>query len=193
MYDSDQGFIDHSTQPGLIIIKTNENQNNSNDNNGDNNGPGNPPPINVDPIAIIQVSTDFGIIETNIMFNGSKSYDQDGDELSFFWDFKDGSTSNKKITTHSYKNIGYFNVTLTVEDQKGGSDTINNTIKILPLENHPPQKLNISFESKYLTQKKPMVLKITAEEYDVNDKIKYIINWGDGTTNISEKKLEYIQ
>ena len=188
MYDSDQEFIEHSTQSGQIIIKSNEDQNNDNGNNGNNNGVGNPHLTNNEPIAIIQVSPTIELIGVNITFNASNSFDPDGDNLTFLWDFKDGITSNKKLISHNYKTPGSYDITLTVEDQKGGSDTTIKTIKILPPGNHPPQNLNVSFESIYVTQKEPMILKITAEEYDLQDTIKYIIDWGDGTSTISDKK-----
>ena len=61
-----------------------------------------------------------------ITFNGSGSYDIDGNINSYDWDFGDGATGTGVTTTHAYSSSGNYIATLTVTDNAGatGSDTL---------------------------------------------------------------------
>lgn len=56
---------------------------------------------------------------TDSLFNGSASYDPDGDTLTYLWDFGDGKTAEGQQVTHRYAKPGEFKVTLTVKDSSG--------------------------------------------------------------------------
>jgi PKD repeat protein len=53
------------------------------------------------------------------VFDGSGSSDPDGDKLSYFWDFGDGSTAEGAKVSHSYTKSGVYTVMLTVNDNAG--------------------------------------------------------------------------
>ncbi|TWU20971.1 Microbial collagenase precursor [Novipirellula galeiformis] len=53
-------------------------------------------------------------------FAADASSDQDGDYLSYVWDFGDGNTGTGITTTHRYNSPGNFTCTLTVYDGRGG-------------------------------------------------------------------------
>lgn len=55
-------------------------------------------------------------IDENISFDASETIDIDGDDLSYSWDFGDGTSSIGSIVTHQYTVIGSYWVTLTVSD-----------------------------------------------------------------------------
>ncbi len=66
-----------------------------------------------------------------VLFDGTASADDDGDALSYFWDFGDGSTDTGPSPSHSYADDGTYTVTLTVDDQYFGgrhSDTLTVTV-----------------------------------------------------------------
>jgi hypothetical protein len=57
-----------------------------------------------------------GFVGKEIVFNGSKSSDQNGDPLDFYWDFGDGSSSIEEKASHIYQNPGQYSITLAVFD-----------------------------------------------------------------------------
>jgi PKD repeat protein len=70
------------------------------------------------PVANITSSMNHGGVNDVIVFNGSGSSDPDGDDISYLWDFGDGTTANEEIPEHSFSERGEYTVTLTVEDKK---------------------------------------------------------------------------
>lgn len=59
---------------------------------------------------------------TTIQFDGSASFDPDGDvPLTYNWNFGDGNTGTGATPTHTYASGGLYNVTLVVTDSRGRS------------------------------------------------------------------------
>jgi len=71
--------------------------------------------INTAPIADLG-SNHVCCVDIPAEFNASSSSDADGDDLFYFWDFGDGTTSSEVILDHMYTKSGTYNVTLTVDD-----------------------------------------------------------------------------
>ncbi|RLF34307.1 MAG: hypothetical protein DRM98_00895, partial [Thermoplasmata archaeon] len=74
-----------------------------------------------------------GYMNEEIQFDGSNSYDPDGNIVFYQWDWGDGTTNggpNLKYPTHSYDTPGTYTVTLTVTDDQGktGTDTAEATV-----------------------------------------------------------------
>jgi uncharacterized repeat protein (TIGR02543 family) len=82
------------------------------------------------PNAVIYGGPYSGKVNVEILFDGSRSTDPNGDELKFKWDFGDGNFGEGKSPEHAYKEPGTYTVTLTVEDNTGlsSSDTVKVTI-----------------------------------------------------------------
>jgi PKD repeat protein len=64
-----------------------------------------------------------GTTDYAIQFTGSGSYDPDGVIVSYGWDFGDGNNGSGIQPTHRYSKYGVYNVTLTVTDDDGSTDT----------------------------------------------------------------------
>ena len=62
-----------------------------------------------------------------VVFNGSESFDPDGNIVSLEWDFGDGTGASGPVVNSSYNTAGNYTVTLTVTDNGGAiaMDTAN--------------------------------------------------------------------
>jgi RHS repeat-associated protein len=70
-----------------------------------------------------------------ISFSSAASSDPDGDPVSVSWNFGDGTpTSTEPSPTHAFGATGVFDVTLTVRDSRGGSNTTRVPALISPAE-----------------------------------------------------------
>ncbi len=71
--------------------------------------------INTPPVA--NVGPNFVCCRgVSTSFDASKSFDADGDSLSYHWDFGDGETGEGAKVQHTYKENGTFQVKVTVSD-----------------------------------------------------------------------------
>ena len=80
-----------------------------------------------------------GTVGVAVTFDGTGSNDPDGTIDSYSWDFGDGSTGTGPSPTHTYATAGMFNVTLTVTDNTGASDSAGTSAEIVEqVVNQPP-------------------------------------------------------
>ncbi len=59
-----------------------------------------------------------------------RSWDADGNITSWLWDFGDNTNSTEQNPTHTFTEIGTYTVTLTVTDDKEGSDIQSQTFRV---------------------------------------------------------------
>ncbi|GAB3528714.1 hypothetical protein GCM10027443_07050 [Pontibacter brevis] len=92
------------------------------------------------PIAVATSDKTYGNSPLTVQFNGSGSYDPDGQSISYLWDFGDGTTSTQVNPSHTFTAATTapttFNVTLTVSDPPGTTDQ---TAFAISVNNTPPQ------------------------------------------------------
>jgi beta propeller repeat protein len=72
---------------------------------------------------------------TPVHFDASQTTDDDGDALTFKWDFGDGTTADGAVASHVYADQGLYNVTLFVSDAGGLTRQVPTTATI---SNAPP-------------------------------------------------------
>ncbi|WP_299311689.1 lytic polysaccharide monooxygenase [uncultured Aquimarina sp.] len=63
-----------------------------------------------------------------VNFSAADSYDPNGDPLTYFWDFGDGTTAEGVEISHTYSNLETATVTLTISDgefSSGATETIS--------------------------------------------------------------------
>ena len=87
-----------------------------------------PPVADAGPDQVVNTST--------VTFDGSGSYDPDGNITSWTWFFGDNSTGHGKIAHHTYSNDGEYMVTLNVTDDYGAFDTDTCNVTV---DTHPPK------------------------------------------------------
>ena len=82
-----------------------------------------PPPANRAPTAPLQAPTE-GDINALVPFRATGSTDEDGDALTYHWDFGDGKTATFRFpaATRRYTKIGNYTVRLTVDDGHGNGN-----------------------------------------------------------------------
>lgn len=65
-----------------------------------------------------------------ISFSGSKSWDFDGSLVSYSWNFGDGTTGSGSTISHTYSVVGTYQVSLTVTDNQGLTNTFTDSLII---------------------------------------------------------------
>ncbi len=71
---------------------------------------------NQDPVAVANISKTQAEVNETITFDGSQSYDNDGNITQYMWNFGDGFTSTQPTATHAYSQPNTYNYSLTVTD-----------------------------------------------------------------------------
>jgi PKD repeat protein len=69
-------------------------------------------------------------IGQTVAFDGRASRDPDGDLLTYEWNFGDGGTAAGPTPTHAFSSRGSKTVTLTVRDNRGGSDSDQDAVLV---------------------------------------------------------------
>ena len=83
-----------------------------------------------------QFATTTNAANRTVSLSATDSYDLDGDELTFQWEFGDGTSAAGETATHTYGGTkDAFDVTLTVKDQLGAVG--RSTVKVYP-DNRTP-------------------------------------------------------
>jgi len=88
------------------------------------------PVPNQQPIANFTYYPEKPVVNQSVTFDASSSYDPDGKIMNYEWDFGDGNITNttEEKINHSYSEAGSYEVTLTVKDDDGAT---NSTTKII--------------------------------------------------------------
>lgn len=147
------------------------------------------PTPNARPVADATAGVPYrGFINSNITFNGSRSYDPDSDGriIAYRWNFGDGTNGTGEITTHSYATPGIYNVTLLVTDNDFATDLDTITAQITLGNNPPlvpvlsgPSSSHVGVSSQYT---------VLSSDPD-GDSLQYVIDWGDDQQETSPAVL----
>ncbi len=140
-------------------------------------GPANQPPI---PMGTISKTT--ANINETITFNGSLSFDPDGQITKYEWNFGDGSSSAQAVATHAYAKAGTYTVTLTVTDNQGATGQAVGQVTINGPTNQPPvARAQISPNPALVNQ---TITFDASTSSDPDGQIaQYAWNFGDGTNS----------
>lgn len=134
------------------------------------------------PIANISAPTTANE-ESAVLFDGSSSYDNDGDPLTYRWDFGDGTNGSGITTSHSYVAGGDYTVSLIVNDGKIDSAAATMEISITEI-NDPPVADAGADKSAVVGQQLTFD---AGGSFDSDDGIaSYLWEFGDGNTASSE-------
>ncbi len=102
-----------------------------------------PDPItNLPPTASFSFTPQSGIYPLNVTFNAGSSRDSDGTIVDYAWDFGDGAVASGQVVHHVYTREDRFEVTLTVTDDDGASDSATGELEVFGVA--PP--LNLQYQ-----------------------------------------------
>jgi PKD repeat protein len=90
-----------------------------------------------DPPVAIALVPSTGTVAESILLSSQGTIDPDGDILSYFWNFGDGTNSTEKNPTHIYQSSGTYIVTLKVSDAQY-FDIVSYTITINKADEETP-------------------------------------------------------
>ncbi|RKM90336.1 glycoside hydrolase family 9 protein [Aquimarina sp. AD10] len=99
---------------------------------------------NIAPVANFTATPTAGIAPVTVSFDASTSTDENGDTLTYAWDFGDGNTGVGVTANHIYALIGEYTATLTVSD---GSKTGTSTQVIKVTDGSPVASFTTDAES----------------------------------------------
>jgi hypothetical protein len=96
-----------------------------------------PPPPSANRAPVAKAGPDQIVrVDQVVAFDGSASFDPDGDPLTYLWKFGDGTQLESAIpaATHVYDQPGRYTVTLTVRDRTvSASDSLSVTVNDTPI------------------------------------------------------------
>jgi len=138
---------------------------------------------NSPPVADLSAGESYvGFVKEEVIFDGSNSHDSDGSIVSYAWTFGDGTSGSGVIANHAFQQSGSYIVTLIVTDDDGATDEATSTVLIKEPNRVPllptlkgPQHGHYLIDYQYA---------FNADDPD-NDAVRYLINWGDGSSSIS--------
>lgn len=96
-----------------------------------------PPPPSNNPVASFTYSPVSGDAPLAVTFDGSSSYDPDGNIVAYNWGLGDGTTGTGALVTHTYTRSGHFAVRLTVTDNDGKTGSTTKYVDVIKV-NEPP-------------------------------------------------------
>jgi PKD repeat protein len=119
---------------------------------------------NKSPVAVIDPDYQEIAAGETIFFDGEGSYDEDGEVVSYTWDFGEQSLSGTQISRtqslnegfsaqHVFYQAGLYTITLTVTDDKGATNSVQAQVRVKPLEvkiKFTPHTLNTKSRGKWV-------------------------------------------
>jgi len=82
------------------------------------------------PTAVAAANRTAVSVGDAVAFNATESTDADGSIERYEWDFDDGTTATGSQVAHSFSSNGTYVVTLTVTDNRSGTDTTTRSVEV---------------------------------------------------------------
>ncbi|MBU2946338.1 PKD domain-containing protein, partial [Zobellia uliginosa] len=140
------------------------------------------------PVAVSSADAINGNAPLTVKFTGSTSSDPDDDDLSYIWNFGDGSTSISEDPTHEFSAAGTYDVVLTVTDD--GNPERSDTATTITIEVGQANQIPIAVSSADVTNgNAPLTVKFTGSDSsdpDADDTLSYFWDFGDGNNSTLE-------
>ena len=112
----------------------------------------------------------------DVSVDASASYDPDGMIMSWDWNWGDGMSGAGEMATHTYLMAGWYEITLTVTDNDGMTDTASAMVEAKEM----PPELNAAFTATMNW----MVVSVDASASTGLAPLSYAWDFGDGATDM---------
>jgi PKD repeat protein len=137
--------------------------------------------VRVTGAPIADAGTDMSVCaNTEVQFDGSKSYDIDGLVNRFFWDFGDGQTGGGDRPLHIYQEPGIYLVRLTITGDSAGLCDTEDTAEItVTVRQSPEASLDIP---RVVALKTPAKFDGSGSKGNGSEIVSWNWDFGDGTS-----------
>lgn len=134
--------------------------------------------LNKAPSASIRTKDSKICVGDEVIFDGSESVTEEGEHLSYRWDFGDGATAEGIKTTHVYQKGGRYYPRLVVDDNRGTRCSEAIATVIADVNSAPIAKIDAP---RAICIGESLTLN-GSDSYDPDgDALKYYWDFGDGT------------
>jgi len=96
------------------------------------------------PVALFEAFPMSGNSPLEVEFDASYSFDNNGEIVSYYWDFGDGTQGNGKKVTHTYYIYGNHTAILKVTDNDAFSNSTSKRINVVIDRPYPPLNVEIT-------------------------------------------------
>jgi len=137
---------------------------------------------NTAPSAVATATPDPVGVDHVVSFGSGGSNDADGDSLAYLWEFPGGSTATTASATRVFHAAGTYDVTLTVSDEFGGSDS--DTVKVTVTNSAPTASISATPSAAGVG--KAIAFKAGGTDSETPSGLTYAWTFGDGGTSTAK-------
>lgn len=122
------------------------------------------------------------LCNNKFIFDATKSYDPQKRNITYLWDFGDGTISIEPVVTHTYVKPGTYTVKLTVRNDSGLECDTSETIQTVRINSAPQVAFTASTIFGKACPDQEITFDASATKDDTQDKLTYHWDFGDGTS-----------
>lgn len=142
--------------------------------------------VKTPPVAKFRWTPEEPYADQAAAFDASDSYDPDGGNVSYHWDFGDGYSASNETVTHAFDYNGTYTVTLTVTDDEGETASVNTIVNVL--RTPPVAKFSVTTAEPYYIGQR-ITFNASASYDDFGHIVSYNWNFGDGVSKIVTSEI----
>ena len=140
---------------------------------------------NKSPAAVLKLSFENDFAPKRVEFDGTSSYDMDGDIVKYAWVFGDGNVGSGSKVTHIYDSIGFYTqytARLTVTDNRGANSSAVQQIFVNQSDLRPVASFNATVQNGVA----PLDVRFDASSSSDADGYltEYLWDFGDGFSGV---------
>ncbi len=142
--------------------------------------------VNNPPVAVITAPISAEV-NSPVIFDAGRSFDSEGDITNYRWEFSNGMREVGGQIKHIFKEPGFYEVKLLVEDEQNTSNSISEAVSTIFINSSPIAKTNASVR----TCETVVVLDASESVDPDGDPLTYYWNFFDGTFPSTGIKIKH--